>query len=92
MKKRRNQIVAVQVEVADHSGEFTRSRFHTSQPIILPGGPHAEVNRLLALQGMEQFGGPCRARIIYRWRSWRHLLRWMDRGGRFGMRSRPGHA
>jgi len=86
MAKRENQLVAIQIEFADWKGKFTH---HPSRmlPIVLPGGPYAEHNRLAVLESAREWemfrDVELQARIVYRWRSRRHLQRWIDRGGTF---------
>lgn len=89
MKRRVNQLIAVQAEFDDGNGNFKRDPFRTMRPMIMAGGPYAEHNRQAFLDGMREqmreYDPECqwRARIVYRWRSPRHLWRWIRRGGRF---------
>jgi hypothetical protein len=86
MAKRENQLVAIQIEFT-MDGKFTHHPSRCMLPIVLPGGPYAEHNRLAVLESAkkwEMFSGvELQVRIIYRWRSSRHLWRWCDRGGNF---------
>jgi hypothetical protein len=85
MKRRLNQLVAIGVEVADEDTLFRRHPLNTLRPIVLAGGIHAEQNRLACLEFYRQHDPDVewRARIIYRWRSRRHLMRWIERGNSF---------
>lgn len=78
MKLRTQQQIAVQAEMADIDGNFTRDPSHVLLPILLPGGVHAEHNRVVYLETLQRAHPDTqwRARIIYRWRSKRHLMRW----------------
>lgn len=85
MKRRLNQIVAIGVEFADAEGLFTRHPLNTLRPIVMAGGIHAEQNRLACLEFYQQSGPEVewRTRILYRWRSKRHLMKWIERGNVF---------
>ena len=75
MKRRRNQLVAIECSVDGHP----------LRPIVLAGGEVAEINRLALIENMERMlEVECRARIVYRWRSDQHLKRWLDRGEAWG--------
>jgi hypothetical protein len=72
MKRRRNQLVAIECTFDDDT---------VMRPVVLAGGEVAEINRLALIENMERIvEAKCRARIVYRWRSHQHLKRWMDRG------------
>lgn len=85
-KLRSRQLIAVQVEYTDVDGRFTGG---TMKPLVMPGGPHSEHNRRALADGMREtmckYDPDCewRARIIYHWRSPRHLWRWIDLGNSF---------
>jgi hypothetical protein len=84
-KRRLNQTIAVEAEFADPDGRFTHHPMRVLQPMLLPGGVNAEHNRQVVLDAMRR-DYPERkwcAHIIYRWRSDRHLGRWLERGGSF---------
>ena len=85
MKRRLNQIVAIGVELVDDDAVFMRHQLNAQRPIVLAGGIHAEQNRLACLEFHKQFDpdAPWRARILYRWRSKRHLMKWIERGNSF---------
>jgi hypothetical protein len=83
MKRRLNELIAVEAEFADHTGAFTHDPNHVIRPMLLPGGVNTENNVRCYLETLQrQFGADTklRARVIYRWRSERHLKRWMERG------------
>lgn len=84
-KLRLKQIVVVEAEMSDHKGRFTRHPIHTLQPILMAGGIHAEHNMRAYLDWCRAFNPDTewRARIIYHFRSERHLWRWIKRGNTF---------
>jgi hypothetical protein len=86
MKRRTNQIIAVEIEFADHEGRFTRDLPRVLRPMLLPGGINTahNVRRYLDTIREGYFDHvELRARVMYRWRSNRHLKRWLSRGGNF---------
>ena len=73
MKRRINELVAIKCTDVD-SGISLR-------PFVLPGGENAEYNRLMMIENFQRiYGGIWLARIVYRWRSKNHLMRWVHRG------------
>jgi hypothetical protein len=87
MAKRENQLVAIRIEFADYNGKFTHHPSRCMMPLVLPGGPYAEHNRQAVLESAKSWemfrDVELQARIVYRWRSRRHLWRWISRGGNF---------
>lgn len=86
MKLRHYEQAAIECEFADWNGEFTSE---PSRKIIflLAGGPAAEYNCIGMVENMKRiYGGEWRARVVYRWRSKNHVLRWLKRGGSFKKR------
>jgi hypothetical protein len=84
MKLRRNQLIAIVVTMVDDDDVLRMAkRYLETSPIIVPGGPYAEHNVQVILQSV-QFNNPdakWSARIVYRWRSKRHLMRQVRQQG-----------